>query len=238
MGTLRWAVIRPIIERLAPARVLEVGCGEGAAGARIAGLAGYVGVEKDLRCAAVARARVERAGGRVVHGTPEDLSGEPPFDLVCAFEVLEHLEDDVVAARSWASWLRPGGALMVSVPAWPARFGAADRAVGHYRRYTPDDLGAVFRGAGLSEIERFLYGWPVGFPMEAVRNTIAARTAAPGRSMEERTAGSGRWLQPGERVGRLIKLAAAPLARLQAIRPDRGVGLVGLAFANVSDAAR
>ena len=55
-----------------------------------------------------------------------DLSVVEPgrtFDLVVAFEVLEHIEDDHAAARDWVARLRPGGSLVVSTPAYQHRYG-------------------------------------------------------------------------------------------------------------------
>jgi len=45
------------------------------------------------------------------------------YDMVCAFEVLEHLKRDEAALRDWITLVRPGGHLVLSVPAGPERFG-------------------------------------------------------------------------------------------------------------------
>jgi SAM-dependent methyltransferase len=212
-----------------PSRVLEVGCGQGAFGARISVLAKYVGVELDAESATVAKARIEPVGGRVLNGTIEMLEESTLFDLVCAFEVLEHLEDDVAALESWKTRLAPGGAVLVSVPAWPERFGPWDTAVGHYRRYAPDELDEVLSRAGYRDPEHALYGWPLAYITEPVRNTIARRTLTRRpASNEARTASSGRSLQSRGTLGRAIMLGATPFAFMQRLRPARGVGLVGV----------
>jgi SAM-dependent methyltransferase len=228
-ATLRWSVVEPILSKLRPARVLEIGCGQGGFGARIASCAEYVGVEMDHQSYLVARSRIEPLGGKVVHGDARVLGATEPFDLVCAFEVLEHIEDDVAAVSEWRQVLTPAGSILLSVPAWPGRFGAGDTLVGHYRRYTPDQLDLTLSRAGLRDVEHAMYGWPLGFVTEPVRNVIARRVLErhPG-SMEERTAGSGRYFQSDGMLARGVMTAVAPFALLQRLRPASGIGIVGL----------
>ena len=65
------------------------------------------------------------------------------FDLVCAFDIVEHVEDDRQAFRELERIARDGAAVIFSVPLDPARFSAFDALVGHVRRYDPDDLLAI-----------------------------------------------------------------------------------------------
>ena len=102
--------------------VLEIGVGEGAMATRLAQRFQYSGVELDARSFDTAQTRLERAGrGRVMLGDESALADDATFDLVCAFEVLEHIEDDVAALKRWRLLLRPGGWLMLSVPAFSRR---------------------------------------------------------------------------------------------------------------------
>lgn len=71
------------------------------------------------------------------------------LDLVVAFDVLEHLEDDEAAVAEVRRALRPGGRYVVAVPCDPRLWSAHDEAVGHVRRYTRDSLTRLLRGAGL-----------------------------------------------------------------------------------------
>jgi SAM-dependent methyltransferase len=217
-----WRVIGPV------ERVYEVGAGRGAAGVRLARHAAeYVAYEPDATSASVAAQRFSAAGsGHVVNGTLTE--GDADADVVCAFEVLEHIDDDVAALRLWASRLRPGGWLLLSVPAFAARYGAADEHVGHFRRYDPDLLRERLVAAGLEPVEIRLYGWGLGNALEAARNAVAKRRKAA-TTTEERTAGSGRFLQPPDAVGWLTAAATAPFRLLQRARPSSGVGLVALA---------
>ena len=70
------------------------------------------------------------------------------LDLVVAFDVLEHLEDDVSAAKGVFNALRPGGVFAVAVPADPKLWSAHDEAVGHVRRYTRETHTTLLLGAG------------------------------------------------------------------------------------------
>ncbi len=70
-------------------------------------------------------------------------------DLVVAFDVLEHIEDDDAAAAEITRVLRPGGTLLVAVPCDMALWSAHDVAVGHVRRYDRKSLRRLVAGAGL-----------------------------------------------------------------------------------------
>jgi SAM-dependent methyltransferase len=85
-----------------------------------------------------------------------------------AFNVLEHIPDDVGALRAAHTLLRPGGAVIMFVPAFQVAMSAFDRQVGHVRRYTRTSLGRTMRAAGLDVQElRYvdmpgLFAWIVG----------------------------------------------------------------------------
>jgi glycosyltransferase involved in cell wall biosynthesis len=233
---LRYDVVAGILDRLRPATVLEMGCGQGSFGARLADRADYLGVEPDAQAAAVARSRIVPRGGSVLLGDQHVVPAGSTYDLVCAFEVLEHLEDDAAMLATWASFVRPGGHLLLSVPAWPHRFGPMDTHAGHYRRYTPEALTDLLTGTGLEPVTTRVYGWPLGYALEAVRNPIDARKLAnessgvSGVSMAERTASTGRTFQPPNRlVGTAVAVTTTPFRYLQRLAPTRGTGLVALA---------
>jgi hypothetical protein len=215
-GWLRYDVVARLLARLPEVRsILEIGAGRGALGARLAGTYDYLGLEPDEASRAVAARHA-----RVVGGTTADLDPEARFDLVCAFEVLEHLDDDEAALRDWAA---RADLLLISVPAWRRLWGAADRAAGHVRRYDPDDLRSLLGRAGLDPVELILYGFPIGYPLKAARDAVARRRPPEG------TGGSGRWLQPPDALGAATRFASAPFRRLQRAFPSRGTGIVCLA---------
>ena len=229
-AALRWHVVQQRLDQLQPRTVLELGAGQGSVGTRIAQHAGYVGVEPDLESQSTARARLP-ASARLLAGIGELEEGET-FDLACAFEVLEHIADDRVALAQCVAHVRPGGHVLVSVPADPNRFGPADELAGHMRRYSSEDLAALLESAGLEVLSIERYGFPLGVALETGRNAIAARRLARESSSADpatRTAGSGRHLQPPAWAGRAIWLATAPFRMVQTRFPDRGRGFLGLA---------
>lgn len=155
----RAALVLALLRKLRvgpPARVLDAGCGWGVTLRSLEG-AGYrvTGLDGSLACLAALGA--EEPARRLVHA---DLDGpltpptdEPRFDAVLALDVLEHLDDDHGAVGRLAGLLRPGGVLLVTVPAGPDLFGQFDAIQGHRRRYRREGLGAALSHPGL-EIER------------------------------------------------------------------------------------
>lgn len=219
---LRWDLIRRHLASLPdPARILEVGMGQGAVGARLATYGAYTGVEPDERSRSVARSRLP-ATARVLAGVA-DLAADERFDLVCSFEVLEHIADDAGALRTWVEHLVPGGALIISVPAHQRRFAAADRLVGHLRRYSRDQLRSLVEQAGAEPRSIEATGFPFGYLLETGRNLIAARREQQVTSVEDRTAASGRLLQPPPWLGIGTQAATWPFRMAQ--RPFRGTNL-------------
>jgi len=212
------------------AEVLEIGAGQGAFGARLAERYDYLGVELDETAAQLAATRIEPVGGRLLLGDALPLTEGRLFAAVCAFEVLEHLEDDRHALAQWVERLAPGGCLVLSVPAGSQRMGAWDVAVGHYRRYDRDQLAQLLRDVGLIDVRVTAHGFPLGYVLEAVRNRLADRAAKrTARTPEERTAGSGRSLQPTA-FGGVTWLLTLPFRLLQVpFRRGRlGTGLVAV----------
>lgn len=97
---------------------------------------------------------------------PIDEDGD--YSAVVAYNVLEHIPDDVAAVRSFARLSRPGGAVVLFVPAFPIAMSDLDRRIGHQRRYRRADLRRVLEEAGL-DVERLhyvnavgLFAWIVG----------------------------------------------------------------------------
>jgi SAM-dependent methyltransferase len=97
--------------------------------------------------------------------SPSPAIASSEFDTIVAVNVVEHIRDDGALAGALAGLLRPGGRLVLYVPACPFAYGSLDRALGHYRRYTPNALEELLRAAGLEpQRPRYmnlfgLFGW-------------------------------------------------------------------------------
>lgn len=135
--------------------VLEVGAGHGtftelfsARAARV------VATDVSVRCVDLLRERFatnERVTVR--DGGTEIAAGMPPFDSAVLINVLEHIKDDDGALLDLADALKPGGRLILWVPAFQFLYSDWDRQVGHYRRYRKGALGAQLTRAGFELTE-------------------------------------------------------------------------------------
>lgn len=228
-AAMRW----DLVDRLLPTDlgdVLEIGCGQGGLSTRMSARShSFLGLEPDPRSFATAQQRLR---GAVLNITADELPSDLTFDTVCAFEVIEHLPDDVTALTSWVERIRPGGTLIISAPAHAHRLGPSDALVGHYRRYDSHEMAQLLATAGLVDVTVRLYGGPIGWVLEEVRNALArfilARTKVSAR-FDERTAGSGRFLQLGSsRFAQALQLLMYPLILVQRKFPNRGVALIGI----------
>lgn len=94
--------------------------------------------------------------------------GEHPVakehDLVLAFEVLEHIENDCAALAHIHAALRPGGYFLMSVPAFMDKWEKGDDWAGHYRRYEKDELCKKLSDKGFE----IIYLWNYGFPLSGI----------------------------------------------------------------------
>jgi SAM-dependent methyltransferase len=145
----RRRVLGEVLDRIAlrpGSHLLDAGCGSGreldelAARGRVAGV--------DLSPVAVASARAR--GHADVHCAPiEHLPfADETFDLVTCLDVIEHTPDDRDALAELRRVTRPGGLLVVTVPAYPSLWSAHDVACRHFRRYRSATLRAAATESG------------------------------------------------------------------------------------------
>jgi 2-polyprenyl-3-methyl-5-hydroxy-6-metoxy-1,4-benzoquinol methylase len=133
-------------------RVLEVGCGTGnVLQALEKACSRGVVVGMDLFAEGLAFARKRTSCG-LVQGDVEQPAFGVPFDVIGAFDVIEHLPDDLRILRSLHAMLRPAGVLLVTVPAYRSLWSYFDEASHHCRRYEPGDLRQKLNQAGF-EVE-------------------------------------------------------------------------------------
>lgn len=173
---LRRDRIRRMIDEVQPGRLLEVGPGAGALLVEFT-RAGFAceALEQSASARQLATDFLARFGAAVpVHQSPQPHWTEG-FDLVCAFDVLEHIEEDAAALGQWCSWLKPGGVLLLSVPAHHSRWNAGDVWAGHYRRYEREGLVSLLEQKHFS-VEVFeCYGFPLANLTERIGALVYQR---------------------------------------------------------------
>ena len=156
----------------ADAKILEIGCGTGHNLTMLGGFGHVEGLELDDE----ARALSEKRLGRKVMSSPLPELGEVPdrhYDLIGAFDVIEHIEDDAAALASIAAKLKPGGKFVMTVPAHQWMWSAHDVVNHHKRRYSRRLLKELVNRSPL-KLERIGYFNSFLFPL-AVAERAASR---------------------------------------------------------------
>ena len=131
------------------ARILEIGCGTGH---NLPMLAKF-GTVDALEIDAASRAKASERLGRAVGDAPlPDLPGvaRGAYDLVAVLDVVEHIADDVAALAGMATLLKPGGKILIAVPAHQWLWSAHDVVNHHHRRYSKATLAQAITAAGLT----------------------------------------------------------------------------------------
>ena len=133
-----------------PIRILDAGCGSGRNMVDLARRGAVTGVE--LSAPSVERARA-RGCGEVVEGSVLEMPfADDSFELAVSLDVIEHLEDDLGALRELRRVVAPGGALLLTVPAYEWLWSGHDEINHHQRRYTRRSLQRVAEQAGWTQI--------------------------------------------------------------------------------------
>lgn len=142
----RRRIAQSILERLLqrPSCIADIGCGTGTNLEMLAKFAPVVGVDFSLQAIACCRARhfFTTAVASLAHLPFRDNS----FDLVCAMEIIEHLDNDAAALCELLRICRPGGMVLVTVPAYQWLWSQHDDANLHRRRYSRTRLRRLFAG--------------------------------------------------------------------------------------------
>ncbi|MFZ0040681.1 MAG: class I SAM-dependent methyltransferase [Solirubrobacteraceae bacterium] len=164
----RRRIIRAQLDSLAlpvPARVLDAGCGSGRTLQELVDYGEVHGIELDAEAAELAR---NRGHGEVLVGRLEDLPWpDASFDLITCLDVIEHTPDDRATLAELRRVCRPGGWLLVTVPAYQTLWSLHDVANHHYRRYSR----AMLRDCAVST------GWDV-WRMTSFNSLLLAPAAA------------------------------------------------------------
>ena len=160
----KYRIIHDVLGRLLPeggrARLLDIGCGQGHMLDFLAGHGTVFGSDFSADALRFCRGRGHERVFRA------DLQRLPlraaRFDVVTAIDVIEHLQDDRRALSELFQVVRPGGHLLVTVPAFQSLWGDHDELYSHFRRYRRRELRTKLLAAGF-QIEKLSYFQPLFF---------------------------------------------------------------------------
>jgi SAM-dependent methyltransferase len=184
------AIVYGLLERYLPRdsaradrQALDLGCGAGLNLDHLAKYAAPVGTdfsEDALRfCRERGHVRLCKADAAALPFRDEQ------FDIITALDVVEHLDDDLDALRELRRTLRPGGLLVISVPAYPTLWSYWDDILGHRRRYTVRSMREAVRKAGLVPLKVSYSNALILAPTVAVRVLKSVRHRASERAGAE-----------------------------------------------------
>ena len=189
----RRAILRRVLLNLFPGRrelrILELGSGTGGNLEMLSAFGAVSAMEKDDGARNLA---MERWGSRfqIAPGAcPDQIPFQGrQFDLICLFDVLEHIEPDLETLRAAGEFLAPGGRIVLTVPAHQWLWSAHDDELHHVRRYSRASLARIAESAGL-HVDRLTYFNSLLFPLLVamrlfdllLRRRAASGTAVPAR---------------------------------------------------------
>lgn len=169
-------------------RLLDAGCGSGRTLDDLAARGRVSGVDASPLAAAAAR---ERGHADIHVSGIEDLPFEDgQFDLVTCLDVIEHTPDDRHTLAELRRVTRPGGHLVVTVPAYRSLWSSHDVANGHYRRYSRGSLRRACSDAGWVARAETSFNAILLAPIALVRWAGRLRRTTPTRSDLRLTPGS------------------------------------------------
>jgi len=136
--------IRTILKKYTPNRnikILEIGCGTGANLSMLKEYGEVYAMEMNEFASGYAS---ETTGLEIKIGwLPDNIPFDEKFNIVCLFDVIEHVKDDKTALKELQKLLLPDGIAIITVPAHPLLYGVHDKMHHHYRRYSTKALRKI-----------------------------------------------------------------------------------------------
>jgi len=156
--------------------VLDLGCGTGAFLGELSQAVNPVGLDFSEHAVAFCR---QRGLESIVQGDAQKIPFQNGvFDAVVSLDTLEHVPDDVTATKELARTLKPGGVLVMNVPAYKGLWGPHDVALMHHRRYTKKQVRKLLENAGL-RVEKCSYSVFFLFPVVLVLRILEKARRGP-----------------------------------------------------------
>jgi len=171
------SLLRSLLDGRSGLRLLEIGCGTGGMLPILAAHGRVTGIDPSEDAIRYSRQRHGREAELLRVDFPAELPPGGGYDVVALFDVLEHLDDDVLALRRAASLLADGGLVVATVPAHRFLWSPHDVINHHRRRYARRELYSRIREAGL-RVERVSYFNMFLFPAVLLARLLRRDAAA------------------------------------------------------------
>lgn len=199
--------------------IVDVGCGTGATAAQLQRYGTVIGI--DISPLALSWSRQRGLNNLLLSAAERLPLAHESVDVIIATDILEHLDDDVAVLREFRRVLKPGGYVVVTVPAYSILWSEHDLALMHRRRYVARELAKRSRTAGF-EIVRLTYALFFLFPL-ALTMRLLKRRPPPDKQPEAQLPPLPEWLN---RL--LIRFQRVETAMLTRVRFPWGVSVVAV----------
>lgn len=167
----RRQILTKVLAKLAlpkSARILEIGSGTGGNLPMLAKFGTVSALEMDETARTLAATKTNGAFDIRAGHCPDSIPfAQEQFDLICLFDVLEHIPDDNGTLQALHGLLAPGGQAVLTVPAYQWMWGAHDQYLHHQRRYSAAELKHKITAAGF-DVVKFSYFNTLLFPLAAM----------------------------------------------------------------------
>lgn len=181
---LLFSLLRRFAPRDRPVKLLEIGCGTGNVLSALRQLPNFELTGSEIYLNGLKHAQRRLPDVRFIQLDATDMPFRDEFDVVGAFDVLEHIPDDARVAQQTYAALRPGGLFVVTVPQYQWMWSDLDEIVKHQRRYSRRQLLNLLTGAGF-EIQLCTSFVSTLFPAMAAVRILSHRQPAAQRDTRE-----------------------------------------------------
>jgi SAM-dependent methyltransferase len=180
-------VLQPYLPLGRKLRILDLGCGTGGMLEELQGFGWACGLDASQAALGMCLRRhlTKVVLGNAATSLPFKAGS---FDLVCAFDLLEHLPDEHSLILEAQRVLKPNGLFFITVPAFRFLWSEHDIALGHYRRYRAGDIGRLFDAKTLRVVRLTYYNtllFPIALPYRWLSRSIPRRVRAASHKLDQ-----------------------------------------------------